>query len=132
MTQFALVITSNRCSGLTPVEEQGDDFLMGVASKLFSDSSIDKIYIIEVDGEDIDSLMLSAQRLVIGSSKFEETALYRVIAQVVQAVDELIFWYGSDYDDLEYVYDAPALLDKLEEAIKDSSCEIYSHYKKEK
>lgn len=132
MTQFALVKTSNSCPSLKPVEELGDDFLEGVAGKLFPDSSIDEIFVLDVDGEDIDGLMLDAQKLVIESSKFEGTELYSAIGKVAQAADELIFWYGSDYDDLECVYDVPALLSKLEEAVSDSTCELYIHYKEAK
>ncbi len=132
MTQFALARTSNNCSNLKLVEELQDDFLMGVADNLFPDSSMGKIFALEVDGVNIDSLMLNAQKMVIESLEFEESELCGIIVEVAQVVDELIFWYGSDYDELEYVYDIPTLLSKIEEAIGDSSCELYIHYKKSK
>jgi hypothetical protein len=130
MTQFVLVKTSNSCPDIKPVEGLKDDFLLGVAGKLFPNSSVNEIFVLDVDGEDIDSLMLDAQKLLIESSKFEETAVYSAIGKVAQAVDELIFWYGSDYDDLECVYDVSVLLRKIEDAVSESACELYIHYKK--
>lgn len=132
MTQFALVKMNNGGPSLKPVEGLRDDFLSGVARKLFPDSAIDQIFVINTDGKDIDSLMLDAQKLVIDSSEFEGTELYSAIGEIAQAADELIFWYGSDCDDLECVYDVTALLKKLEDAVRDSTCELYIHYKKAK
>lgn len=132
MTQFALVKTRNSCPSIKPASGLQDDFLSGVAGKLFPDTSIDQIFVLSAGGKDIDSLMLDAQKLVIESSKFERTALYSAINNVAQAADELIFWYGSDYDDLECVYDVSSLLSKLEEAVKNSTCELYIHFKMEK
>lgn len=128
MTQFALATTGTNSPRLKPVEELHNDFLTETAVRLFSDYSLSEIFVIDGEGG-IDSLMLDAQKLVIESSKFEETPLYEVIEKLAQTVDELIFWYGSDFNDLEWVYDAPALLNKLKEAVNTSSCELYIHYK---
>lgn len=132
MTQFALVKTSNNFPGLKPVSELRDDFLAGVASKLFPGSSSDKIFVFDVNGKDVDGLMLDAQKHIVGSSKFEETVLFHTIGKVARAVDEIILWYASDYENLECVYNVSTLLRKLEEAVSDSTCEIYIHYKKMK
>ena len=129
MTQFVLVRSSIKRSGLKLVEELHDDFLIGMVVKLFPDSPFGEIFVID-DGEDIDSLMLDAQKQVIESVGFEKTQLYGVVENLAPSVDELIFWYGSESDDLEYVYDVPILLGKLKEAVSDSSCELYLHYKR--
>lgn len=132
MTQFALVKANKSSPHLQPIDELKDDFLLGIVGKLFPGSSDDEIFIIYVDGMDIDALMLDAQKQMIESTKFEGTLLCNVIDKVAQTSDEIIFWYGSDYDGLDYIYDVPALLSKLGEAVSDSACELYIHYKKAK
>jgi hypothetical protein len=132
MTQFALVKTSKTNPNLKPIDEIRDDFLLGIVAKIFPDSSCGRISLFDVDGKDIDSLMLDAQKRVIESSRFEKTVLHGIIDNVARAADELVLWYGSDYEDLECIYDVPTLLSKLEEAVSDSSCELYIHYKKSK
>ncbi|MPY26902.1 hypothetical protein [Shewanella sp. YLB-07] len=130
MTQFALVTTSNAMDGLRSVESFGDEFLLGVAAKLFPGSPLNKVYLLNVGGKDVDSLMLDAQKAVIDNKVFQKTELYKVVNKVAQYVDDFVFWYGSDYDELEYVYDVADLLGKLEREVGDSFCEAYVHYKK--
>lgn len=132
MTQFALVKSSNSSSHLKSIGELKDDFLSGIVGTLFPNSSDEGIFIICVNGMDIDALMLDAQKQMIKSAKFEGTLLFSVVDEVAQTSDEIIFWYGSDYDGLDCIYDVPALLGKLEEAVSDSACELYIHYKRAK
>lgn len=132
MTQFALVATKKNFDSLVPIIKLEDEFLISIAGELFPSLPIEEVFTVNINGHDIDSLMLDAQRMVIAYSKFEETDLYRTIAQIVPAVDELILWYGSSYEDLDYVYDTLDLLSKLEESIRDSACELYIHYKRSK
>lgn len=128
MTQFALAITKNSCTSLVPVETQRDDFLLEIAKKLFPDSPVNEIFVPDLNGKSIDQSMLDAQKAV-ESSPFEKTELCYAVSKIVPTVDELVFWYGSDYDDLDYVYDASTLLSKLKEAVSESVCELYAHFK---
>lgn len=128
MTQFALAITKNKSPNLVSVEQQ-NDFLMEVAKKLFPNSPVSEIYSLDLDGKSIDQLMLDAQKSA-GSLQFEKTDLCQAIREVVSTFEELVFWYGSDYSDLDYVYDVPALIGKLKKSTNSSVCEAYIHYKK--
>lgn len=127
MTQFALAASKNSSSILVPVKTLGDDFILEIAEKLFPDTPVSEIFTLDMEGKYIDQIMLDSQK-AIGSLEFKNTELYEVITSVVSIVDELVFWYGSYYDDLDYVYDASALLSKLEGAINDSACELYVRY----
>jgi hypothetical protein len=100
-----------------------------MARKLFPSSSDNNVFVLDSEGKNIDQLMLDAQKMV-RFSKFEKTELYHVINTIAPTVYEFAFWYGSDYEDLDYVYDVPTLLIKLEEAVSESACELYVHYKK--
>lgn len=128
MTQFVLAITKDSSPSLVPVEKQRDDFLLEMAKNLFPDSPVNEIFVLDLKGKSIDQLMLDAQK-ELEFSQFEKTELCHTISKIVPTVDELVFWYGSDYDDLDYVYDVSTLLRKLKEAVSESACEAYIHYK---
>lgn len=128
MTQFVLAITKDSSPSLVPVEKQRDDFLLEMAKNLFPDSPVNEIFVLDLKGKSIDQLMLDAQK-ELEFSQFEKTELCHKISKIVPTVDELVFWYGSDYDDLDYVYDVSTLLRKLKEAVSESACEAYIHYK---
>ncbi len=129
MTQFVLAAAKNHSANIVPISELRDDFFLEVSKKLFPDSPFEEIFILEIEGENIDDLMLEAQKSIAQSSKFKETKLYYTISKIAPAINELAFWYGSDYEDLDCIYDIPALLRKLEEAVNESTCELYVHYK---
>lgn len=132
MTQFVLAKASSENDSLKAIEQLQDEFLMEAASKLFPHSSSSEIYILNINNSNIDSLMVDAQRAVIGDGVFKDTDLYIAIEKIVESIDELVFWYGSDYDDLECVDDIPRLLNLLELSVNDSCCEAYIHYKRVK
>ncbi len=56
--------------------------------------------------------------------------IYGVVTEVAASINEFVFWYGSDYGDLDYVYDVPTLLNIIERAVSDSACEVYIRYKR--
>lgn len=128
MTQFALVSANAGNVHIKPIDEIDNDFLADLASKLLPDVSHDRLFIFFSAGKDIDSLMLDAQTLLNEGARFNETMLYRVVDEVAQVAEEIIFWYGSDHANLECIYDVSALLGKTEEAVSDSACELYVHY----
>lgn len=130
MTQFALARSRKQINGLTSLAEVEDGFLSRVAFELFPAVSLNEIYRFDFGGKDIDSLMIDAQKAVIDKNSFQETALYKAVKAVAENVDDFVFWYGADYDELSYIYDVSVLLRKLEDAVSDSFCEIYIHYKK--
>ncbi len=132
MTQFVLAVSKTHNTNLVPVSRSRNDFLLEIASNLFPNLPLEEVYVIDVNEKDIDALMIDAQKLVIESSRFEQTELFKIMEKVAPSVDELVFWYGSEHEDLDYVYDAPALLSKLKEAVSESTCELYVHYKQVK
>ena len=132
MTQFVLAVSKTHNTSLVPISRSRNDFLLEIASKLFPDLPLEDVYVIDVNEKDMDALMLDAQKLVVESSRFEQTELFKIMEKVAPSVDELVFWYGSEHEDLDYVYGAPALLSKLKEAVSESTCELYVHYKQTK
>jgi len=130
MTQFSLAVKKNSCASLKTLKKPQDSYLLGVAETLLPSFSFDTLFVIDVNGKDIDYLMLDSQRAIIDGVPFENTTLYMEVEKIVRTVDEIIFWYGSDFQDLDYVCDVPSLLAKLEKAVRDSTCELYVHYRK--
>ena len=130
MTQFALITTNNDLDCLQPLDALNDEFLLNVAISLFPGISLNKIYLFDVGGMSVDDLIVDAQRAVLDNKNFQETHLYSGIKKIIDHADDFVFWYGSDYDDLEYASTAKELLEKLEIAVSDSFCEAYVHYKK--
>ena len=132
MTQFALARTSKQLDCLESVTELQDSFLLKSAFDLFPEVPLNEIYRIRVKSKDIDDLILDAQKAVVNMQEFQKTEFYRTVKNIAEKVDDLVFWYGSDYDDLDYTYEIPALLLELERNVNDSFCEAYIRYKKEK
>lgn len=129
MTQFSLAIMKGSCEGLIPIERHQDDFLLDIAKKIFPGYPVSEIFVLDLKGKTIDQLMLEAQRLV-GFLQFENTELYRELSNILPAVDELVFWYGSDCDDLDFVCDVSDLMSALKCAVSESVCEVYIHYRR--
>ena len=130
MTQFALAKASSAHDGLKSIEQLQDNFLTTVANKLFPNTPFNKLYAIVILDQDIDSIMLTAQRDLMANRDFKDTVLHKKIVRLLSHVDELVFWYGADYHELEEIYDVSVFLTKLEEATSDSSCEAYFHFKR--
>ena len=130
MTQFALAKAGSTLDGLKSIEQLQDNSLTTAANKLFPNTPFNEIYAIVISDKDIDSLMLTAQRDLIANRGFKDTKLYKTINRLLSNVDELVFWYGSDCNELENIYDVSVLLNKLEAATSDSCCEAYFHFKK--
>jgi len=130
MTQFALIRANDSHEGFKPLGDLGQDSFVSIAKRLFPNADIDTIYVPEYFGKSIDSLMLEAQKFEMDEQGFEDTQFYKVVIDLAQNADELVLWYGSDYDDLECVDSIPALLESLREVVSDSFCEAYIRYKK--
>ncbi|ASP38603.1 hypothetical protein CHH28_07900 [Bacterioplanes sanyensis] len=127
MTQFVLVALDNKPEGhlsLIELNELNDSFLVKAADELFISTPLDKIYSLDIDG-----LFLDAQKSV-PDVPFEKTELYESIKLISGSASEIIFWYGSEYGDLDCVYDEDELLVRLQRSISDSFCEAYVHFKK--
>lgn len=125
MTQFALARADKDIYFLKGLNDVSDSFLLKATKKLFPDAPLSSIYKF-----DVDDLMLDAQRAINENIDFESTKLFQSIKKLTNSVDELIFWYGSEYDDLDYVHNESELLSKLKESVSDSFCEVYIHYKR--
>lgn len=128
MTQFVLVKAKKSCTALVSLEELDNNFFRNVAKKLFPNFPTNEICILNVEGKDIDQLILESQKKLI-YSEFESTDLYRAIKEVALASDELVLWYGSDYEDLDYIDNTSDLFKEIESTLRSPICELYLHFK---
>lgn len=130
MTQFVLIKTEIHNGKLAKVSNGDEPSILKVAESKFSNCSPTEIYLIKSEGQDIDGLMVEAQKDVVEGKGFEETKLYSIIIELSKEADELVFWYGSESHDLDEIDNVDSLLISLEESISNSFCEAYLHYKK--
>ncbi len=130
MTQFVLIISNSCNENLLPASKEFNLFSYDVVNKKYPNLSIVDSYVIDFENKDIDDLMLDAQQLISSSYKFKQTKLYSIIQEIAIIADEIIFWYGSDCEDLDNIYDVETLLGELESSIRESNCEFYAHFKK--
>lgn len=128
MTQFVLVASPERCSGLVPVSNSNDAFLQEMSAKLLPDATADELFTIDLDGRNIDELMLNAQMAINGAARFETTELYDLIRRLALVVNDMVFWYSSDYEHLDRTNDVSVLLDDMQHSVRESTCEFYRHY----
>ncbi len=129
MTQFALAHMRAPIADLVVPNAEHDRFSTEIVKELFPTADLDDIYVIDVNGKNIDELMTDAQRSLIMQSDFGGTELVKVMKRLIPAVEELVFWYGSDYDDLDEVHDTLQVLRGLESAVSVSTCEAYLRYR---
>lgn len=78
---------------------------------------------------DIDTLMLDAQKQ-LANKDFRETELYLKLSTLIPDAKEIVLWYGSDYSDIDYIEDSQEFLARMKDAVSDSFCEAYIHFKK--
>ncbi len=132
MTQFALALLRKPIVGLVSPARERDGFMTEIARELFPSADSEDVYVINANGKSIEELMLDAQESLIMKSEFDETELSEVVEKLLPAVDELVFWYSSDYTDLDEAHDATHVLRALEDAVSESTCELYLRYQKKR
>lgn len=79
-----------------------------VVNKYMLDEEIDNIWVID----NIDDILMSKYDL-------------KLIEEIVQKSELLIFWYGTDFEDLERMNSSQMLISYLESNINDPSLELY-------
>ena len=135
MTQFALVKMNGQeivtdCLG--KLSDVDNSFLEDIANKLFSESQLGNIYCFQVGNSDFDGLFLEAQKQINLGVSFEQTDLAKLLKSTFDWIDEIVCWYGSDYDGLDNVDGINSLLEKLDMSVREPSCEAYIYFKKRK
>ena len=128
MTQYILVKSSRRCDVLKPIADLKEPFYERVVEKIFPSAVYGDFSLVDADGDDIDTLFTEAQKAIGNNQEFENTRLNKVISRILEVSDEIVFWYGSDFDDLDSVAEESVLRDSLKQALETSSCEAYLHY----
>jgi len=131
MTQFILCkqngAACSRCN-IEWISIEEDSFLSEVASYVFPNTDDKNIFTLVFDGESFDSICTAAQRDMAEGKSFAETNLFSCMKSLLESCNEFVLWYAREYDDLDYVYDGESLLQKIEESLVDSSCEMYLRY----
>lgn len=133
MTQFALVKINGQGvvdNSLVKLSDVDDSFLENVAKELFPKSQLNDLYCFQVGGFNFDEIFLGAQKQINVGMTFEQTDLAKLLKSIFDKADEIVCWYGSDYDDLDNVGGIDSLLEKLEMSVREPSCEAYVYFKR--
>ena len=130
MTQFAIFKSNKKQSCFSKISKD-TLFLYSVSKKIFGTKSIENLYYLDCEGIDIDGLFLEAQKQMNKGVLFEKTRLYKCIKMVISDfnLDEIVFWYGDDFYDLDECDEMGVFFDTLKDRVADSFCELYMHYK---
>ena len=123
MTQFALIHIEGSSAHEALSSIENNNFLSSIARGFVDKEKLAKVFTI-----DIDSMMLEAQK-EISSKGFQYTELYLLLDKLLEESCEIFLWYGSDYNDLDYVKDKSTFFQNLELALSAPSCEAYIHCK---
>lgn len=132
MSQFVLCIEDKPVEVNAPflrVSIEEDNFLSGVATDVFPETEKKNIFTVAaLNGKPFDSICTAAQVDLAEGKQFSDTELFLCLGWLLESSSNLVLWYGRDYDDLDCVYDRQSLLKKTEDAVVDSSCELYVRY----
>ena len=79
--------------------------------------------------EKIDDYFSEAQLFLNNGKSFKSTKLYNILFNICDLCEVIIFWYGSEFENLDMVIDKKQMLLKIEESVKDSMCECYLIFK---
>ena len=96
-----------------------------VANNLLKEIEMDNVWIME----GVDNYFLKAQKDVFNGKKFKSTCLYKLLDKICDICHIIIFWYGSEFEDLDIITDKDKMFLYIQESIKDSMCECYLIYK---
>lgn len=124
MTQHILVYSTQKKNSLELVKNNDNTFLLEAANTKMPYASMEQVY-----SFDIDTLMLDAQKQ-LANKDFRETELYLKLSTLIPDAKEIVLWYGSDYSDIDYIEDSQEFLARMKDAVSDSFCEAYIHFKK--
>lgn len=107
-------------------EKIADGFLLRASNAIFGSG---ESYCVKFRGKSIDQLFTDAQKMVNSKHGFEQTELSIFMRAIECSLIEAAFWYGSEFSDLDNVENFTELLAKLGEAVNETSCEAYLHYR---
>ncbi len=110
------------------IEAVTGGFLLDVSHVVFG--SVES-FVLGYKGKTVDELFTDAQASVNSGLRIEDTELFEFMSTINGPLIEAIFWYGNDFSDLDDVKNFNMLLVKLEEAIREASCEAYLHYRRD-
>lgn len=103
-----------------------DSFLRAAGGQLFGDAAIGEVVTVVADNEDFDTVFLRAQRDMIDGKSYESTSLNELLVALSRSAKRVALWYGSDYSDLERVYDLEGLTRVVRQGLSSPSVEAYA------
>lgn len=122
MSQFIL-FTSKECK--SEFSDLKDSlFLQKCAKSLFKKVDIYNIYTLT----QFDELCMKAQDEIFEGRSITETKLFGYIELLKD--EEIFFWYGSEFDDLDKIKAFDKLIESIHQSLTEASGEIYIHYKR--
>lgn len=131
MSQFLLaqgVEASLLPSSTKLIPALSDEFLRDAAERIFGAEALPEVVAVVSDGEDFDTVLVRAQREVSEGKDYVNTTLNALLTALTRAAKRVALWYGSDFADLESVYDAQALSRVVRDGLSSPSVEVYVLY----
>ncbi len=134
MSQFLVIVGDVRQdmlpSGVSTVQALKDVDVKRVIRSILPEHLWERAWTVLVDGHHVDNLFTEAQHELNRDRPFGDTRLGRVMAGVQPSCCEALLWYSDDWSDLPQILDWKALVEAVEEGIRQPSCEVYAHYKR--
>lgn len=108
-----------------------DQFLTDAAERIFGADAASEAVTVTLDDDDIDVILLRAQREMIEGKRYEETSLNALLIALSKAAKRVALWYGSDFVDLEPVCDLKSLTRVVRDGVSSQSVEVYALFERQ-
>jgi len=105
-------------------------FLWEIGHELFKQLSlVEQLWFLAPhENSDFDTLFTYAQRELYDGKPLEQTQVGKFLLSAIFYVDEMVMWYGNDWQDLTPVFDEKKFMLLLKEGLENSMCEVYLRY----
>lgn len=102
---------------LCAFQKLNDELFNAVLNKYYCNEQYYDVWIIE----DIHELCNET----LDYNKFIISDIYRILSELYDLCDWMIFWYGNEYENLTKVYTKNGLIDYVQHCMQMPCCELY-------
>lgn len=113
------------------IPASSDEFLRDAAERIFGAEALAEVVTVLIGGDDIDELLVNAQRQVNEGTDYADTALSEFVTVLAKAAKRLALWYGDDTENLEPVNSIQALNEVVRDGLSTPSLEVYALFVKQ-
>ncbi len=107
-----------------------NEFIQKHTKDILGDRELDKVWVpLTIENNSTEELFSNCQETLSNGAIFVDTVLGKLLVDLVDICEEIIFWYGNDTSGLPVIGGKQTLLNFVERAIQDGSGEVYAHWK---